>query len=171
MLPSFHLTPNCQWCHHWRTCILTLIKQFGEGLIKFEKVASIMKQGGNRSSKSRSKSKRIGQQRWRASRSSSYGRAVRRNMIHQPPPEFSFAIKDSFFNSATARSFLSCSDNRLLKIQFLIQLPSVSINAAAVTLPAGCPLSWSRKGGWEAGSMCLIRWLTIAGHAEGHAFL
>ena len=82
-------------------------------------------------------------------------RAVRRNMICQPSPEFSFAIKDSFFNSATARSFLSCSDNRLLKIQFLIQLPSVSINAAAVTLP-GCPLSWSRKGGWEADSMCLI---------------
>ena len=48
-------------------------------------------------------------------------------------PPFPFAIKDSFFNSATARSFLSCSDNRLLKIQFLIQLPSVSINTAAVT--------------------------------------
>ena len=170
MLPSFHLTQNCQWCHLWQTCILSLSKQFGEGFMKFEKVASIMKQGGNRSSKSRGKSRGTGQQRWRTSRSSSYRRAVRRNMIRQPSPEFSFAIKDSFFNSATARSFLSCSDNRLLKIQFLIQLPSVSINAAAVTLP-GCPLSWSRKGGWEAGSMCLIRWLTIAGHAEGHAFL
>ena len=169
MLPSFHLVPNCQWCHLGWACILTLIKQFGEGSYEFERIASIMKQGGNRSSKSRSKSRGTRQQRWRTSRSSSYGRAVRRNMIRQPPPEFSFAIKDSFFNSATARSFLSCSDNRLLKIQFLIQLPSVSITAA-VTLP-GCPLSWRGKGGWEADSMCLIRWLTIAGHAEGHAFL
>ena len=134
MLPSFHLVPNCQWCHLWWTCILTLIKQFGEGFIKFEKVASIMKQGGNKSSKSRSKSRGTGQQRWRTSRSSSYRRAVRRNMIRQPPSEFSFAIKDSFFNSATARSFLSCSDNRLLKIEFLIQLPSVSIHTACLVV-------------------------------------
>lgn len=54
-------------------------------------------------------------------------------------PPFPFAIKDSFFNSATTLPlpFLSHSDISQLKIQLLIQLPSASITSA-VTLPQ-CP--------------------------------